>query len=285
MSTKAQTSKELFDKVSIRCSRLSTGMYSTSFSLGIRFLDKSLRDPIYSIYGFVRLADEIVDSLDGFDQETLLNRFEAETYLAIREKIGMNPILNSFQKTVNEFNIEKPLIQKFLTSMRMDLNIKAHNNYSLDEYILGSAEVVGLMCLRVFCKGNVEMYEALTPYAMKLGSAFQKINFLRDLNADYHILGRKYFPGMDFNNFDEVAKRKIEDEIAEDFDLGYVGIKKLPREARFGVYIAYIYYLSLFKKIKNTPSRLVLKRRIRIQNRYKFTLLLYSFFRHQFNLI
>ena len=283
--TTVENSKALFDQVSIRCSRLSTHLYSTSFSLGIRFLDKELRDPIYSIYGFVRFADEIVDTFHGFDKETLLNRFEAETYQAIEEKISLNPILNSFQKTVNEYNIERPLIELFLNSMRMDLIRKDYDSNTIDQYILGSAEVVGLMCLRVFCKGNNDQYQALKSYAMKLGSAFQKINFLRDVNADYNSLGRNYFPGLDFSNFDESSKQKIEEDIAADFEKGFEGIKKLPRDARFGVYVAYIYYLALFKKIKNTPSRLVMRQRIRIRNRYKLTLLLYSFFKHQLNLI
>lgn len=280
-----ENSKHLFDKVSIKCSRLSTRMYSTSFSLGIFCLDKQLRDPIYSIYGFVRFADEIVDSFHDFNKEELLNRFEKETYLAIDEKISLNPILNSFQKTVNEYKIDHDLIAKFLTSMRMDLNETSYNPASINEYILGSAEVVGLMCLRVFCNGDSQQYDALKNNAMKLGSAFQKINFLRDVKADYESLGRNYFPDLDFSNFDEVAKKKIEADIASDFEAGYQGIKALPRNARFGVYVAYVYYLNLFKKIRNTPSRRVLKERIRVRNRYKITLLLYSFFKHQLNLI
>jgi 15-cis-phytoene synthase len=283
--TAVENSKILFDEVSIRCSRLSTRAYSTSFSIGIRFLDKSLRDPIYSIYGFVRFADEIVDSFHDYDKEALLNRFEADTYLAIEEKISLNPILNSFQKTVNEYNIERPLIEKFLYSMRMDLNYKWHDKNSLDEYILGSAEVVGLMCLRVFCKCDSAMYDSLKGNAMKLGSAFQKINFLRDLKTDYVHLGRNYFPTIDFNDFDERTKKKIENDIAREFELGYEGIKKLPRHARFGVYVAYVYYRSLFNKIKNTPPRQVLNKRIRINNPSKLTLLLFSFFKHRLNLI
>jgi phytoene/squalene synthetase len=260
-------------------------MYSTSFSLGIRCLDKELRDPIYAIYGFVRFADEIVDSFHDYDKEALLNRFEKETFLAIDEKISLNPILNSFQKTVNEFQIERYLIEKFLFSMRVDLKEKIHSPVSIDDYILGSAEVVGLMCLRVFCRGNAAHYDALKGYAMKLGSAFQKINFLRDMKADYHHLGRVYFPELDLNNFSDEAKRQIETDIEADFKQGYEGIKRLPHNSRFGVYIAYVYYLALFKKIKNMPSNHVLKHRIRIPNGYKITLLLYSFFRHRLNLI
>lgn len=280
-----QNPKALFDDVSIRCSRLSTRLYSTSFSLGIRCLDKSLRDPIYSIYGFVRFADEIVDSFHDFNKETLLNRFETETYQAIEEKISLNPILNSFQKTVNQYHIERELIDRFLASMRMDLKLKSYDNQGIDEYILGSAEVVGLMCLRVFCDGDKALYDSLKIYAMKLGSAFQKINFLRDLNADYLSMGRNYFPGIDLNNFNEATKKKIEAEIAAEFDMAYVGIRKLPRKARFGVYIAYVYYLTLFKKIRNTPPCKVLTSRIRIRNRYKLTLLVYSMVKHRLNLI
>jgi 15-cis-phytoene synthase len=280
-----ENTKELFDEVSIRCSRVSTRLYSTSFSIGIRFLDKSLRDPIYSIYGFVRFADEIVDSFHDFDKEALLNRFEADTYLAIEEKISLNPILNSFQKTVNEYKIERPLIEKFLISMRMDLNYKWHNKKSLNEYILGSAEVVGLMCLRVFCRGDYLMYDSLKGNAMKLGSAFQKINFLRDLKTDYLQLGRNYFPTVNFIDFDERTKKKIENDIAADFELGYEGIKKLPRPARFGVYVAYVYYRSLFNKIKNTPPKQVMTKRIRINNPSKITMLLLSLFKYRLNLI
>ena len=281
----SENSKALYDDVSMGCSRISTRMYSTSFSLGIKFLDRDLRDPIYSIYGFVRFADEIVDTFHGFDKETLLNRFEEETYRAIGEKISLNPILNSFQKTVNEFGIKRPVIERFIASMRMDLNYKTHNHQSIDEYILGSAEVVGLMCLRVFCNGDDKLCESLEKYAMKLGAAFQKINFLRDVKADYLYLGRNYFPGIDFDNFDEWTKQEIEANIAADFAIGFEGIKKLPRNARFGVYVAYVYYLALFKKIRNTPSRQVLSKRIRIDNHFKITLLLYSFFKHRLNLI
>lgn len=281
----SQNQKALFDDVSIRCSRLSTHLYSTSFSLGIRCLDKSLRDPIYAIYGFVRFADEIVDTFHEFDKELLLNRFETETYQAIAEGISLNPILNSFQQTVNKYHIERELIDKFLASMRMDLKLKSYDNTGIDQYILGSAEVVGLMCLRVFCEGDKALYDSLKGYAMKLGSAFQKINFLRDLKADYVALGRNYFPDLDFNNFDDAAKKKIEANIAEEFEIGYQGIKLLPRKARFGVYIAYIYYQSLFKKIRNTPPRQVMTSRIRIRNRYKITLLVYSLVKHRLNLI
>ena len=261
--------KEIFDKVSIRCSRITTNAYSTSFSLGIRCLEKELRDPIYSVYGFVRFADEIVDTFHDYDKAQLLNRFKEDTYRSIEEKISLNPILNSFQATVNHYQIEKPLINQFLKSMELDLVKKDYNADTLKEYILGSAEVVGLMCLRVFCKGDNNMYNTLKPFAMSLGSAFQKINFLRDLNADYIGMGRTYFPEIDLSDFDE----------------GYKGIKQLPRSARFGVYVAYVYYLALFKKIQNTPSERVLKSRISIRKRHKARLLAYSYLKHQFNML
>lgn len=277
--------KALFDSVSIRCSRLTTKAYSTSFSLGVLCLEKELRDPIYSIYGFVRFADEIVDTFHGYDKECLLNRFREETYQSIEEKISLNPILNSFQATVIKYGIERELITLFLKSMEMDLHQKSHDTSTFREYILGSAEVVGLMCLRVFTRGDAIMYEQLKPNAMRLGSAFQKVNFLRDMGDDYLGMGRTYFPGLDLTRFDENNKREIEKSIAIDFAEAYKGIQKLPRSARFGVYVAYIYYLALFKKIRNTSSEVILSRRIRIRNRHKATLLAYSFVRHQLNII
>ncbi|SKC86746.1 phytoene/squalene synthase family protein [Ohtaekwangia koreensis] len=277
--------KALFDKVSIRCSRITTTAYSTSFSLGIFCLSKELRDPIYSVYGFVRFADEIVDTFHDYDKATLLARFKEDTYRAIREKISLNPILNSFQATVNHFQIEDALIDQFLKSMEMDLCEKNYTPENFKEYILGSAEVVGLMCLRVFCNGNEEQYNKLKPFAMSLGSAFQKINFLRDLNADFIGMGRSYFPEIDLSHFNEDCKRKIEESIAADFHHGFQGIKQLPRPARFGVYVAYVYYLALFKKIRNTPSERILKNRIRIRNRHKARLLAYSYVKHQLNML
>lgn len=277
--------KDLFDNVSIRCSRLTTKAYSTSFSLGIRCLEKSLRDPIYAIYGFVRFADEIVDTFHGYNKADLLQRFSDETYTAIEDRISLNPILNAFQSAVNEYKIDRELIDRFLKSMEMDLHRETYDEAAFKEYILGSAEVVGLMCLRVFCKGDQESYERLQPYAMSLGSAFQKINFLRDLNADYLGLGRVYFPGIEMQNFDDATKKLIEASIYKDFEHAYLGIKQLPRGARLGVYIAYVYYLALFKKIRNTPSHKVLEARIRIPNPHKAQLLAYSYFKHQLNLI
>jgi phytoene synthase len=277
-------SKLLYDQVSIKCSRITTRAYSTSFSLGIWCLKKELRDPIYSIYGFVRFADEIVDTFHDYNKEDLFNRFKADTYQSILDKISLNPILNSFQATVNHFKIEKELIDRFLHSMEMDLYKKQYDTTGIKEYILGSAEVVGLMCLRVFCEGDNNLYQKLKPNAMSLGSAFQKINFLRDLNDDFG-MGRIYFPDLNINEFDDSSKRIIEESISKDFHHGYEGIRLLPQGARFGVYVAYVYYLALFKKIKNTPSEKVLQSRIRIRNRHKARLLAYSFFKHQFNLL
>lgn len=277
--------KDLFDKVSMQCSRITTHAYSTSFSLGILCLKKELRDPIYSIYGFVRFADEIVDSFHDYNKSKLLERFKSETWAAIEEGISLNPILNSFQKTVRQYNIDRSSIELFLRSMEMDLHRKKHDQRSLKEYILGSAEVVGLMCLRVFVNGDDTLFNKLKPYAMKLGSAFQKVNFLRDLQADYLHMGRTYFPEVDFSRFDDTCKRHIEASIEEDFRGAYQGIKLLPRSSRFGVYVAYVYYRALLKKIQNTPSELILSTRIRIRNRHKARLLALSFVKHQLNLI
>lgn len=277
--------KQLFDNVSIRCSRLTTKAYSTSFSLGIRCLEKELRDPIYAIYGFVRFADEIVDTFHDYNKADLFIRFQEETHLSIEDGISLNPILNSFQSTVNRYKIERELIDQFLKSMEMDLHKTSYDDKGLQDYILGSAEVVGLMCLRVFCKGDGEMYARLKPSAMSLGSAFQKINFLRDLNADYLGMGRTYFPGIDISSFDDASKAQIEKSIKADFDAGYKGIKLLPRSARFGVYVAYVYYLALFRKIQRTASSNVLKSRISIRKRHKVRLLAYSFLKHQLNIL
>lgn len=278
-------SKELFDSVSLKCSKLTTRAYSTSFSLGIRCLEKELRNPIYAIYGFVRFADEIVDTFHDHNKSELLRRFKNDTYYAIQEKISLNPILHSFQHTVNTFKFEPDLVDQFLKSMEMDLALTSYDQKGIEEYILGSAEVVGLMCLRVFCKGDEQMYLHLKPSAMKLGSAFQKINFLRDLNADFNGMGRSYFPGVDLTHFTEETKREIEDDIAKDFHAGYEGIKQLPRSARFGVYLAYLYYMALFEKIKNTSCHVVLQSRIRVRNRRKISILAYSYLKHQLNLL
>ncbi|MDG1186003.1 MAG: phytoene/squalene synthase family protein [Schleiferiaceae bacterium] len=277
--------KALFDSVSIRASRMITKAYSTSFSLGILGLDKKYHDPIYAIYGFVRFADEIVDSFEGYPQKELLERFWKDTYLALDEKISLNPVLNSFQQAVNTFEIDRGLIETFLKSMEMDLYKNDYDEEGYKAYILGSAEVVGLMCLKVFVDGSEERYQTLKKPAMQLGSAFQKINFLRDLHADYKKLGRTYFPGVDLNNFDETVKTEIEADIDIDFRAGYEGIKQLPKGARFGVYIAYVYYYSLFKKIKKTHCDIILSQRVRISNKRKYGLFLSSFVRHTINWI
>jgi phytoene/squalene synthetase len=276
---------QLYNQVSIKCSRLTTRSYSTSFSLGILCLSKEFRDAIYAIYGFVRFADEIVDTFHDHNKEVLLNRFKEDTYRAIEDGISLNPILHSFQNSVRQYKIDRSSIDLFLHSMEMDLSQKSHDAHSLRQYILGSAEVVGLMCLRVFVKGDDRLYETLKPYAMSLGSAFQKINFLRDLQADYLHMGRTYFPDLDLSSFDEGKKKEIEAIIKKDFDDGLKGIKLLPRSSRFGVYVAYVYYLALFKKIQNTPSEAVLQTRIRIRNRHKVGLLAYSYFKHQLNML
>ncbi|MAZ96781.1 phytoene/squalene synthase family protein [Schleiferiaceae bacterium] len=277
--------KALFDSVSIRASRMTTKAYSTSFSLGILGLDKIYRDPIYAIYGFVRFADEIVDSFEGYSQKELLDRFWKDTYLALDEKISLNPILNSFQQVVSAFDIDRELIETFLKSMEMDLYKNDYDEAGYKAYILGSAEVVGLMCLKVFVDGDEKRYQELKKPAMQLGSAFQKINFLRDLNADYHSLGRTYFPGVDLNEFNEQVKAEIEADIELDFRAGYQGIKQLPKGARFGVYIAYVYYYSLFKKICSTHADIILNERVRISNKRKYGLLLSSYVRHTINWI
>lgn len=277
--------KQLFDDVSQEMSKLTTKRYSTSFSLGIRFLHPDLHKPIYSIYGFVRFADEIVDTFHDFDKAALLNSFKEDTYKAINEGISLNPILNSFQWVVNTYQIPHDLIDTFLNSMEMDLNKSAYDQSKYEEYILGSAEVVGLMCLKVFVEGDRKNYVDLKPYAMKLGAAFQKINFLRDLKADYQELGRTYFPGIDLQEFNATVKKEIEADIELDFHQGYLGILKLPKKARFGVYMAYKYYFKLFKKIKRTPANTILNERVRIPNYRKVRILLTSYLRHNLNLL
>lgn len=277
--------KAIFDDVGHEMSMLTTKRYSTSFSLGIRFLAKDLHKPIYAIYGFVRFADEIVDSFHDFNKDALLADFTKQTYDAIEQGISLNPILNSFQWAVNTYQIPKELIAAFLRSMEMDLNNTAYHQRDYEEYIFGSAEVVGLMCLKVFVRGNEAEYERLKAPAMKLGSAFQKINFLRDLHSDFNVLGRTYFPGVNFNDFNASAKQEIEADIARDFQLGFEGIKQLPKDARFGVYMAYIYYLKLFRKIQQTEAKIILNERIRIPDNKKYRLFLTSYLRHNLNLI
>jgi phytoene synthase len=277
--------KQLFDEVSQACSKMITQTYSTSFSLGIYCLAPKFRPAIYSIYGFVRLADEIVDSFEDYDKEALLRSFKQQTYEAIHQKISLNPVLNSFQKVVHQYQIEHALIDTFLESMEADLTKKDHNTQSIEQYILGSAEVVGLMCLHVFTEGNQTQYLELKPSAMKLGAAFQKINFLRDLKDDYTILGRTYFPGIDLNEFKSSEKKIIEVEIEADFDEALEGIKKLPKGAIFGVYIAYIYYRSLFNKIRKLSPENILKSRISIPNPVKIGLLIQSYLKFRLNFL
>jgi len=277
--------KHLFDHISIASSILVTKTYSTSFSLGIRCLNKKFHHAIYSIYGFVRLADEIVDSFHGYDKDELLEEFKSATYKSIKQGISLNPILNSFQRVVNEYAIDKELIDCFLASMEMDLQETSHSPGSYDAYILGSAEVVGLMCLRVFTENDEKMYLELKPAAMKLGAAFQKVNFLRDMKNDYEVLGRVYFPKVDFTIFSEAEKKEIEHDIEKDFDIALAGIKELPRSSRFGVYVAYIYYKSLFNKIKSVSSANIMSQRIRIPNAKKIGLLAGSYVKHSFRMI
>lgn len=277
--------KALFDDISLKSSKLTTRKYSTSFSLGIRFLHQSLRAPVYSIYGFVRFADEIVDSFHDYNKAYLLEKFKADTFEAIEEGISLNPILNSFQWAVNKYNIDHEHIHTFLKSMEMDLKRVDYTEEKYEAYILGSAEVVGLMCLKVFVNGDQEMYSHLEENAKRLGAAFQKINFLRDLKQDYFQLGRSYFPGVDFEQFNFEIKRDIEREIAEDFAIGYEGIVQLPKKARFGVYMAYIYYINLFNKIKKVPAERLMNERVRIPNNKKYRLFMSSYVRHNLNLI
>ncbi|MFV0182496.1 MULTISPECIES: squalene/phytoene synthase family protein [Empedobacter] len=273
--------KQLFDELSYSVSKMTTQKYSTSFSLGILALKPSIRSAIYAIYGYVRLADEIVDSFHGYNKEKLLKRLRKETLYALNERISLNPILQSFQETVNYYKIDKELIDQFLSSMEMDLQQIEYDSDLYKTYILGSAEVVGLMCLQVFTDGNKDKYAELKPYAMKLGSAFQKINFLRDLKEDYHILGRTYFPNVDISGFDNKIKYAIEKEIEEEFDEALIGIKKLPASSIFGVYLAYKYYLSLFKKIKKKSSKEILNGRIRIANSEKAFVAFKSYIRYK----
>ncbi len=276
---------DLYDKVCLKASRHTTYSYSTSFSLGIRSLDKRLHGPIHAIYGFVRFADEIVDTFHGYDKNDLLKRFREDTYRAIAEGISLNPILHSFQRVVNTYHIEQELYDTFLDSMAMDLTDTAHDQSSYETYILGSAEVVGLMCLRVFCEGNEALYQRLKPSAMKLGAAFQKVNFLRDLKDDHQNLGRTYFPGIDVSRMDAETKAQIEQDIQHDFDEALIGIRQLPKGARFGVYIAYVYYLNLFRKIKALPFDRIMKERVRVRNRRKLALLTTSYLRHSFGML
>ncbi|WP_316826927.1 phytoene/squalene synthase family protein [Pedobacter miscanthi] len=277
--------KEIFDQLSADCSRLTTKRYSTSFSFGIYFLGKELRLPIHSIYGFVRLADEIVDSFHHYDKKFLLDKFKHDTFEAINLGISLNPILNSFQKVVNHYQIDHELIVLFLKSMEMDLSTQEYTSALYNEYILGSAEVVGLMCLKVFTNGDAAHYEQLKPYAMKLGSAFQKVNFLRDVKADHQALNRNYFPNANLALFCDHQKREIEHEIEAEFAIALTGIKMLPPSSRNGVYLSYIYYKKLFTKIKRLSAEKIMTERIRISNTRKVGLMFDSIIRNKLNVI
>ncbi len=278
--------KALFDTVSQTCSRKVTHAYSTSFSLATKMLAPTIRQDIYNIYGFVRFADEIVDSFHDYDKRELFNRFETSLDQSLKDKISLNPILNAFQKTVHQYQIDRHLIDAFMDSMRWDLSKQTYNTQAeYEKYIYGSADVVGLMCLKVFVKGDGQKYEELKDAAMHLGSAFQKVNFLRDLKADFEGLNRTYFPNTNLAELDETSKKRIIDEIENDFHLGYQGILKLPAEAKFGVFMAYRYYRRLLKKLKHTPALEIKKKRIRVPNYEKFGLLTRSYVKYRLNLV
>lgn len=276
---------ELYDQISYEFSKRLTRKYSTSFSLGIHMLDSKLHESIYAIYGFVRIADEIVDTFHQHDKESLFRRFCDDTYFAIDNKISTNPILNSFQDTVNKFQIDRKLIAAFLKSMEMDLSLSKYDEGGYKEYIYGSAEVVGLMCLKVFCQDQPEKYEKLVAPACSLGSAFQKINFLRDLKSDFQDRGRTYFPGIAYENFDDSQKALLEKDIEQDFKDAWKGVLQLPKGSKLGVMVAYIYYISLFKKIRRIPANRIKEERIRINNFQKIGLLLRTWFQYKLKMI
>ena len=278
--------KKLFDQVSESCSRIVTESYSTSFTLATKMLDSSIRQDIYNIYGFVRFADEIVDSFHNYDKKELLNLFEKDLKKSIEDKISLNPILNSFQKTIHNYQIDYELVDSFLNSMKLDLDKKKYlTKKEFNQYVYGSADVVGLMCLKVFVKGNKNQYDDLRPYAMSLGSAFQKVNFLRDLKADHDGLNRSYFPNLNIDKFDEQSKKIILDEIDKDFKHALKGIFKLPSSARFGVYTAYKYYLKLLNKLRKTHPLKIKSTRIRVPNYQKVNVLARSYVRYRLNIL
>lgn len=278
--------KKLFDQVSESCSRIVTESYSTSFTLATKMLDSSIRQDIYNIYGFVRFADEIVDSFHNYDKKELLNLFEKDLKKSIEDKISLNPILNSFQKTIHNYQIDYELVDSFLNSMKLDLDKKKYlTKKEFNQYVYGSADVVGLMCLKVFVKGNKNQYNDLRPYAMSLGSAFQKVNFLRDLKADHDGLNRSYFPNLNIDEFDEPSKKIILDEIDKDFKHALKGIFKLPSSARFGVYTAYKYYLKLLNKLRKTHPLKIKSTRIRVPNYQKVNVLARSYVRYRLNIL
>lgn len=275
----------LFNQVCALSSEIITKKYSTSFSMGIMLFDKKIRTPIYNLYGFVRFADEIVDTYDGNEKALILTEFRNETFKAIERKVSFNPVLHSFQLVVNKYNIDHELIKSFLDSMAMDLDMEEHNEDSYKKYIYGSAEVVGLMCLKIFVQNNEAAYQSLKPYASALGSAFQKVNFLRDIRSDFNERGRIYFPGVNFDSFSEEDKILIEADIAAEFDYACIGIRQLPDNCRLGVYSAYKYYLRLFEKIKNRPASDILNNRIRVPNSEKLLVLTKSALRIRFNIL
>ncbi len=275
----------LFDDTSFECSKVFTTRYSTSFSKGIMAFDKRFRAPIYAIYGYVRCADEIVDTFHDHDKRQLMANFRADTYIALRQGISLNPILHAFQKVVKQYSIEEELINAFLCSMEMDLDLTTCTDQSYEKYIYGSAEVVGLMCLRVFCENNAALYDDLRPMARSLGSAFQKVNFLRDVKADLEERGRTYFPLVDLKHFSEADKQQIEANIRQDFDDAYEGIKRLPKGTRLGVYIAYTYYRQLFEKICRTPANVILQKRIRVSDTQKLALYFKALVQQKLNVI
>jgi phytoene synthase len=276
---------DLYSTTTFKCSKLITEHYSTSFTLGIKTLAKRFHMPIYAIYAFVRYADEIVDTFEGVDKQALLTRFKEDTYRAIQEGISLNPVIHSFQQVVNEYKIDSELIESFLKSMEMDLHFTDYTQAGYETYIYGSAEVVGLMCLRVFCEGNSQEYERLKDDARLLGSAFQKVNFLRDIKSDFQERGRTYFPNVDFNNFTLKDKEAIEADIQADFDAGLRGILQLPQGAKAGVYLAYKYYLRLFDKIKHCPASKIKQERIRVPDFQKIVLLAQTYFQFRLNTI
>lgn len=277
--------KAIFDHISFECSKIVTQSYSTSFSLATKMLSSSIRSDIYNIYGFVRCADEIVDAFHDYDKESLFNKFEEDLEASLKDHISLNPILNAFQHTYHKYKIPHHLVLSFMKSMRMDLKKSVYSTEAeFKEYIYGSADVVGLMCLRVFVKGDDERYEALKASAMALGSAFQKVNFLRDLKADYEHLNRSYFPNTNLLELDETSKLRIVEEIKADFKMGYDGIVQLPNEAKFGVYTAYKYYYKLLNKLQKTPSLEIKNARIRVPNYQKFGLLAKSYVNYKLNL-
>lgn len=276
---------ELFKQTCLQCSKVITQAYSTSFTLGIKTLDKKFHLPIYGIYGFVRCADEIVDTFHDYDKRRLLADYEKQTFEAIETGISLNPVLHAFQCVVNEYKIDKSYIAAFLKSMEMDLDDHVYDRSLYKEYIYGSAEVVGLMCLKVFCEGDLEMFERLKKPAASLGAAFQKVNFLRDMKSDYNERGRVYFPKVEYMNFSNDCKVEIEEDIRKDFEDAYAGIMALPHSARMGVYLAYVYYLKLFRKIQNLPATHILKERVRVPDNTKLALLLGSYLKYQFNAI